>query len=178
MLDAVYEDLVRDGQTLAAVWNKCVRRELLLEKGIRFREDVFGEDIDWVLQLFSHVRTICLLNIRAYAYTQHRTVSRSTRREAPNDLVTIVDDWAGRLDAGGVAHTRAVAGVLAFEYGICMGSLHLLTRENRARMRTLAHLLDWGLDGKTRLIRRFYRIFGCNLTCAAVRLYLAMRRIW
>ena len=177
-LDDVYEDLVRDGHTLAAAWNKCVRRALLLEKDIRFREDVLGEDIDWVLQLFSHVRTICLLNIRAYAYTQHKTVSRSTRAEAPNDLVTIVTDWAGRLAEGGVAHTAAVAGVLAFEYGICMGSHHLLSRENRQRMRQCVHLLDWGLDGKTVLIRRFQKRFGYHPTCLAIRLYLAMRRIW
>lgn len=177
-LDDVYEDLVRDGHTLAAAWNKCVRRELMLEKGIRFREDVLGEDIDWVLQLFSHVRTICLLNIRAYAYTQHRTTSRSTRSDAPNDLVAIVSDWSNRLTGGDVPHTKAVAGVLAFEYGICMGSGHRLNRENRRKMRRNAHLLDLGLDGKTLLIRKFYKIFGYHLTCAAVRLYLALRRVW
>lgn len=177
-LDEVYEDLVRDGHTLAAVWNKCVRRKLMLKKDIRFREDVLGEDIDWVLQLFSHVRTICLLNIRAYAYTQHRTVSRSTRSEAPNDLATIVDDWARRLGKGDIAHTKAAAGVVAFEYGICMGNHHRLSWENKKRMRRNAYLLDWGLDGKTLLIRRFYKILGYDLTCVAVRMYLLMRRIW
>lgn len=177
-LDEVYEDLVRDGHTLAAVWNKCVRRKLMLKKDIRFREDVLGEDIDWVLQLFSHVRTICLLNIRAYAYTQHRTVSRSTRSEAPNDLATIVDDWAQRLGKGDIAHTKAAAGVVAFEYGICMGNHHRLSWENKKRMRRNAYLLDWGLDGKTLLIRRFYKILGYDLTCVAVRMYLLMRRIW
>ena len=177
-LDEVYEDLVRDGHTLAAAWNKCVRRKLMLKKDIRFREDVLGEDIDWVLQLFSHVRTICLLNIRAYAYTQHRTVSRSTRSEAPNDLATIVDDWARRLGKGDIAHTKAAAGVVAFEYGICMGNYHRLSWENKKRMRRNAYLLDWGLDGKTLLIRRFYKILGYDLTCVAVRMYLLMRRIW
>lgn len=177
-LDDVYEDLVRDGHTLAAAWNKCVRRELMMEKGIRFREDTLCEDIDWVLQLFSYVDTICLLNIQAYAYTQHRTTSRSTRSDAPNDLVVIVDDWAKRIADGGVAHTKAVAGVLAFEYGICMGSHHRLSQANRKRMRQSCHLLDWGLDGKTMLIRRFYKRFGYHLTCAAIRLYLILRRIW
>lgn len=177
-LEDIYEDLVRDGHTLAAAWNKCVRRELMLKNSIRFREDVLGEDIDWVLQLFSYAGTICLLNIRAYAYTQHRTVSRSSRSDAPNDLVTIVNDWANRLDLGGIAHHKAVAGVLAFEYGICMGSNHLLNRENRNRMRRNVRLLVCGLDRKTQLIRRFYKVFGYHLTCAAVRLYLLLRRIW
>ena len=177
-LDDVYEDLVRDGHTLAAAWNKCVRRELMTATGIRFREDVLGEDIDWVLQLFSHTETVCLMNLRAYAYTQHRATSRSTRSDAPNDLVTIVDDWAKRLDRGDFARRKAAAGVLAFEYGICMGNVHLLSRESRRRMRSNVRLLEWGLDRKTLMIRRFYRLFGYHLTCAAVRLYLLLRRVW
>lgn len=177
-LDAVYHDLVRDGHTLAAVGNKCVRRDLMLENGISFREDVLGEDIDWVLQLFSHVRTISLLNIRAYAYTQHKSGSRSTRSDGPNDLVSIIYDWAGKIKGGGIAHLDSVAGVLAFQYGICMGNYHLLSKDSRKRMQDNKQLLNWGLDRKTLLIRRFYKIFGYQLTCAAVRFYLTLRRIW
>lgn len=177
-LVAVYPDLVRDGQTLASACNKCVRRSLLTEQGIRFREDILCEDIDWVLQLFSHVQTICLLNLGAYAYTQHKGESRSRHPDAPNDLTVIIQDWEERLAAGNIAHPEAVAGLIAFEYGICMGSHHRLTKENRQRMRRLQHLLEYGLDRKTRLIRRFCGIFGYPLTCLAIRVYLILRRIW
>lgn len=177
-LETVYQDLVADGHTLAAAWNKCVRRQLLVENGVRFREDILCEDIDWVLQLFSFVRTICLVNIQAYAYTQHKTTTRSTRRDAPNDLVAIVSDWAGKLKGENLAHREAVAGVVAFEYGICMGNNHLLSKENKGRMRRSVRLLNFGLDRKTQLIRRFRNLFGYDLTCAAVRLYLILRRIW
>lgn len=177
-LESVYQDLVKDGYTLAAVWNKCVKREVLLNHKICFREDVLAEDIDWVLQLFSHVRTICLLNIQAYAYTQHKTISRSTRTDAPNDLVQIIRDWAGKLETEKVFQAEAVAGVLAFEYGICMGNHHLLSEYSKRYMKNNTHLLDCGLDKKTLLIRNFYHLFGYYLTCAAVRLYLILRRIW
>lgn len=177
-LAEVYADLVRDGHTLAAAWNKCVLRNLLTEKDIRFREDVLCEDIDWVLQLFSHVQTICLLNIRAYAYTQHKAVSRSTRSDAPNDLAAIILDWAARLEAENLSHQDAVAGLIAFEYGICMGSHHRLSREKKRLMRSRVHLLEHGLDGKTQLIRRFCGVLGYRLTCLAIRVYLILRRIW
>lgn len=176
-LEDVYQDLVKDGQTLAAAWNKCVRRELL-ESGIRFREDVLCEDIDWVLQLFSQVQTICLMNLRAYAYTQHKATSRSTRKDAPNDLAVIIADWAQRVRDGDAVHREAVAGVLAFEYGICMGSFHLLCPENRELLRRNISLLDSSLDRKTLLIRRFCGLFGFRLTCLAIRVYLLLRRIW
>ena len=71
-----------------------------------------------------------------------------------------------------------VAGFVAFEYGICMGSFHRLTKEKQQRLRSNASLLEQGLDQKTRLIARFYRLFGFRLTCLAIRVYLLLRRIW
>ena len=171
-LQEVYADLVRDGQTLASACNKCVRRELLTTGRIRFRENIFGEDIDWTLQLFAHGKTLCLLNLDAYAYTQHKGPSRSSHPDAPNDLVTVICDWAQKLTDDGVA------GFVAFEYGICMGSFHRLTKEKQQRLRSNASLLEQGLDQKTRLIARFYRLFGFRLTCLAIRVYLLLRRIW
>lgn len=177
-LHSVYADLVRDGHTLASACNKCVRRALLLAANIRYREDIIGEDIDWVLQLFSHVQTIRLLNLKAYAYTQHREASRSTRADAPNDLVSIVHHWAQRCTRDDLPHTEAVAGLVAFEYGICMGSYHRLSKDKRRLMREHTCLLDHGMDRKTTLILRFYKVFGFSITCLAIRVYLLLRRIW
>lgn len=175
-LGDVYGDLVRDGQTLASACNKCVRRSLMVERGIRFREDVLGEDIDWVLRLFSHVQTICLLNLNAYAYTQHKGESRSRHPDAPNDLIRIVADWAARLDR--LEHRSAVAGLAAFEYGICMGSFHRMSPAGKKTMREHTWLLEYGLDRKTAMISRFEKLCGFRLTCLAIRIYLWLRRIW
>lgn len=177
-LKDIYQDLVKDGQALASACNKCVRRSLMEQRHVLFREDVLGEDIDWVLQLFSNVQTISLLNLDAYAYTQHHTESRSSSKEAPDDLVTVVADWSQRLSRGNVSHARAVAGLVAFEYGICMGSNHLLSPDRRKAMRANEHMLKYGLDKKTKLIFRFYKLFGYSLTCLAIRLYLLLRKIW
>lgn len=177
-LQDVYLDLVRDGQTLASACNKCVRRTLLLTQRILFREDIIGEDIDWVLQVFSHVQTICLLNLDAYNYTQHHSPSRSDHPDAPNDLVTLVREWGAYATGQHAAHPKAVAGLVAFEYGICMGSYHKLRRECKQLLREHVHLLQYGLDKKTKLIAKFHRIFGFSLTCLAIRVYLRLRRIW
>lgn len=177
-LQDVYQDLVRDGQTLASACNKCVRRTLLMTQRILFREDILGEDIDWVLQVFSHVQTICLLNLDAYDYTQHQSPSRSAHPDAPNDLVTIVREWGAYGTGQHAAHPKAVAGLVAFEYGICMGSYHKLSRENKQLLRENVSLLQHGLDRKTKLIQKFYRIFGFALTCLAIRFYLRLRRFW
>lgn len=177
-LQDIYLDLVRDGQTLASACNKCVRRTLLLHQRILFREDIIGEDIDWVLQVFSHVQTVCLLNLDAYAYTQHKSDSRSSHPDAPNDLVAIVREWGAYATRGNIPHAKAVAGLVAFEYGICMGNYHKLSPQCKLLLRENVHLLSYGLDRKTRLIGKFYRIFGFRLTSLTIRIYLRLRRIW
>ena len=173
----VYQDLVRSGQVLASCCNKCIRRELLEQHGIRFLEDVYAEDIDWVIQLFSYGKTICLLNIDAYAYVQHRYISRSNVKEAPNDIVKMIGSWSDRLRTKKLPHARAVAGLIAFEYGICMGNYQYLSPTSRKIMREHEYILKYGLDRKTRLIYRFYRICGFRLTCRAIRFYLFLRKL-
>jgi len=177
-LKDVYMDLVKDGQALASACNKCVCKRLLEKYSIKFLEDTTGEDIDWVLQLFSHAHTICLLNIDAYAYTQHRTDSRSLSKDAPNDLVGIVERWSLLLKQEQVPHWEAVAGMIAFEYGICMGNYHLLSGEKKQALLSHKYLLQYGMDSKTSLIRRFNKVFGYAFTCFAIRVYLTVRRIW
>ena len=177
-LQDVYTDLVADGQALASACNKCVRRELLNQHDIKFVEGLRGEDIDWTLQLFSYVNTICLLNLNAYAYTQHKTESRSTEKDAANDLAIIIFEWAEKLKKGKIKHVRAVAGLVAFEYGICMGNMRNMREDIKKRMLEYTYLLKYGLDRKTKLIYHFYKIMGSNITCMCIRLYLFIRTIW
>ena len=177
-LGDVYQDLVITGQVLASSCNKCIRRELIEEYSIYFLEGVYAEDIDWVIHLFSHVSTICLLNIDGYAYTQHKTVSRSTIKDAPNDIVAMIEKWSYKLSNEKVPHARAVAGFVAFEYGICMGNNQYLSKEKRKVMKQHEYLLKYGLDKKTKYIYKFYSVFGYSLTCLAIRFYLFIRRIW
>ena len=176
-LKEVYETLVSDGQVLASSCNKCVRRSLLEDSHIVFQEGGFAEDIDWVLQLFSHVKSISFLDEISYAYRQHRGYSVSNDRQGPEYQARMVQDWAGRLKRHEVENARAVSGLLAFEYGICLGYSQYLSTEMKQMLREHRYLLEYALDRRTRMIRNFHRIFGLQLTCAAVRFYLFLRRI-
>ena len=176
-LNEIYETLVSDGQVLASSCNKCVRRSLLEEAHIAFQEGGLAEDIDWVLQLFSHVKSISFLDEISYAYRQHKGYSASNDMQGPEYQARMVEDWAARLKRHEVSNTRAVSGLLAFEYGICLGYSHYLSPEMRQMLQDHRYLLEYALDRKTRMIRKFHRLFGLRLTCAAVRFYLFLRRL-
>ena len=175
-MNEIYETLVSNGQILASSCNKCVRRSLLEEAHIAFQEGGLAEDIDWVLHLFSHVKSISFLDEISYAYRQHKGYSVSNDMQGPEYQARMVEDWAARLKRHEVTNTRAVSGLLAFEYGICLGYSYSLSPEMKQMLQDHRYLLEYALDRKTRLIRNFYQIFGLKLTCAAVRFYLFLRR--
>lgn len=176
-LKEVYETLVYDGQVLASSCNKCVRYSLLVEKNIVFQEGGLAEDIDWVLQLFSHVKSISFLDEISYAYRQHKGYSASNDTQGPDYQARMVEDWAARLKRHEVPNARAVSGLLAFEYGICLGYSQFLSPEMKQMLKDHRYLLEYALDRKTCMIKKFHRIFGLRITCAAVRFYLFLRRL-
>ena len=176
-LKEVYETLVSDGQVLASSCNKCVRRMLLEEKHIVFQEGGLAEDIDWVLQLFSYVKSISFLDEISYAYRQHKGYSASNDTQGSEYQARMVEDWAARLKRHEVSNAKAVSGLLAFEYGICLGYSQYLSPEMKRMLKKHRYLLEYALDRKTRMIRKFHQIFGLQLTCAAVRFYLFLRRL-
>lgn len=173
----VYEVLVRDGQVLASACNKCVRRSLLEDACIVFQEGGLAEDIDWVLQLFSHVKSISFLDEISYAYRQHKGYSASNDIQGPEYQARMVEDWAARLNRHEVPNAKAVSGLLAFEYGICLGYSQFLSSEMKQMLKDHRYLLEYALDRKTCMIKKFHRIFGLRITCAAVRFYLFLRRL-
>ena len=150
---------------------------LLEDEHIVFQEGGLAEDIDWVLQLFSHVNSIGFLDEISYAYRQHSGYSASNDSEGPEYQARMVQDWAARLKRREVPNARAVSGLLAFEYGICLGYSQYLSPEMKQMVKEHRYLLEYALDKKTRMIRNFHRIFGLKLTCAAVRFYLFLRRL-
>lgn len=176
-LPDVYEALVKDGQVLASACNKCVRRSMLISHHIEFQEGGYAEDIDWVLQLFSVAETISFINEISYAYRQHRKGSASKNRSGPNYQAKMIEGWAERMIRENISNKKAVAGLLAFEYGICFGYWHHLSAEMKKMMEERQYLLDYALDRKTKMIRRFKKIFGLHLTCTAIRIYLFIRRL-
>lgn len=108
---------------------------------------------------------------------QHKGYSASNDTAGPEYQARMVEDWAARLKRHEVPNARAVSGLLAFEYGICLGYSRYLSAEMKNMLKKHRYLLEYALDKKTRLIRNFHRVFGLKLTCFAVRFYLFLRRL-
>lgn len=177
-VEDVYAVLVQSGQVLASACNKCIAASVLKENHIRFMEGVRAEDVDWALQLFSVAKTIRLLDVAAYGYRQHKTGSASQDLEGPEHQAYMIEHWSAKLKNGHMPNAEAAAGLVAFEYAICMGYDQYLSPKMKAMMRSHQYLLKYGMDKKTIFIKRMHSILGYELTCLVIRFYLFLRRIW
>jgi len=78
-------------------WNKLVRRDLLLQKGIVFDESLYYADAYWAAQLFRRTSSVLLLPNLTYIYEGHSDVGIWAAEKRANALVHSYVVTADRL---------------------------------------------------------------------------------
>lgn len=177
-ISQIYYSLVKDGQALAAVWNKCVKREIVEKNQIFFIENRIAEDIDWVLNLMNYIDSCGVLNLDVYAYRQERegSITFETNKKSLRDLHFMIRKWYGKIQKGEVRHQSQTMGILAFEYAILLGYGHILPkRVRKKKIYPYSFLLKYALDKKSRWIYLFHKVFGSRFTELALYTFFYIR---
>lgn len=137
------EGLLNDEGTRPFAWRLAIRRQLLVESGLRFDEELaFGEDQAFMLELYPQAKTISVISAKPYVYRADRAGSLMAGRfEDPalrcHDHVRIVEHvlrhWkrAGFIDRWG----REI-----FFWAIDFTVADILQLKNPARSQMLIYL--------------------------------------
>lgn len=64
------EELVMAGEFNICAWDKVIKRELLTSNNIRFRKNVYSEDMEWCSLLFKYAETVSVLPEAPHSYRQ------------------------------------------------------------------------------------------------------------
>lgn len=82
-----------------APWVSCVRRRMVVEKGLRFKTGVSAEDFDWALQILNYAQTIGAVNENLYLY-RARAGSISTKASilGVKGLSYAIEHWLDTLN--------------------------------------------------------------------------------
>lgn len=72
--------LMEEGSHFCYLWNKLFRRSIIAEHGVRFQKRfITGQDLDFVLQYYYHVRRCVLTDYAPYLYYSNGTNSLCSR---------------------------------------------------------------------------------------------------
>lgn len=169
--------LFNDGLFPGAAWLVAVKRQLVVSKRIYFIQGIKGEDFDWLMNLFLHVKSIDAVNDSFYIYVKGRkdSVTGTSDIKSIKSLLFIIDEWEHALLNENAVLSDCFRGHLAFIYATALIIYSYLKRSDRkqihSEMERRKHILKYARDNKVRFVWLFVRLFGIGMTAKFLKLY-------
>ena len=174
---------VRGEEFQTSGWSKAVRRDLLNENGISFKEGLLGEDIDWYLDVIRHAKTYAIVDDYLYVYRQRAgSTTKSVGIKNLKDLLWILDKWTKIIigEGGNSYLNQSLSHYLGKTYTsllIIYSSINAKERtEYKQRVKDYSYLLNFDNYPRTRTFRKFYKFFGFEGTVGALKVLLRIRK--
>ena len=164
------------GWWITGACNKAIRRSLLEEWGLYFREGTTAEDVDWTLRLALYAERYAFANVCVFIYRQHgASISHGMTPLKVERLCGNVCECVRQLENADEERAQLLKPFVAYQYGVLLFDTAILSSRQRSRelmeqVRQMRWLLDCGTDGKVRLIRTCCRMFGFSATLGLLRL--------
>lgn len=175
----VLEYLTRYGDLFMSACQKLVRRELLIQNGIRFQKGLLSEDIDWSLAVYMKANAIYASDSPFYCYRQRSgSITTTMNAKSFKDLLYIIVKWKSIIPSADLPERekRVYLGYLCYQYGILMGHICKADYRTRSELKKsmLQHknILRYDVNSKTRKICTLYKYLGFDITSRILFTYI------
>ena len=164
-------------------WTKAVRLSVLRDNGIEFRPGMISEDIDWYLHLMCFAKTYVSTNEAAIIYRQRSgSISHAAKLNSLTDNLWILDNWPKGIKelVPDKKTVNALYKVLAY---YCANDLILysgypsnVSRPYKQQLKDACWLLDYAVTPRAKLVRKFFRILGFDITVVALKILAKLKK--
>lgn len=159
----VFRYLVKDNKAVATAVNKLIKREIITEFDIYFREGIVSEDIDWAVRLFAVSKKIVAVNEQVYVYRKENvnSITHNVSKKSICDLletIKVVIKWANDWDK---EFAETTFSYMAFVYATLYCNIAKYGDPLEfTEVKEYDWLFRYAIDKKTKLVRVIYRLFG------------------
>ncbi len=170
----VVDKLVNADAFFGMAWMKCIRRQLIVDNDLYFKEGIVAEDIDWNYHLYCCAQTIATVDEPFIAYRQREnSVTSALKIKTLTSLLYVLEKWAKQLDTvSDKTLSSALMGSLAKHYSNMLIAYTRIKdkqkKQYNARVKALAWLLLHARSRRPRLMGKVYRVFGFRATVMLV----------
>lgn len=158
-------------------WTKAVKLSILHDNNIEFRPGMISEDIDWYIHLMCFAKTYDSVNEAVVIYRQRPgSISHDSKLNSLTDNLWILEEWPNRINSlVPESKTRtAMMRVMAYYYANDMilfsGYPRKVSKPYKKRFKAQAQLLDYAVTPRALTVRKFYRVFGFDITILLLRI--------
>lgn len=163
--------LVESGLFPGAAWILAVKREVLVQNNISFEEGIFAEDIDWLLNVFSHIDSCGAINNPFYIYRKNRkgSITNNGSLKSVTDVLYSVGKWKLKLQENQFDSVRnSLMGMLSYYYFTALIISGRLDKnqfcEIKMKLCQYSGLLKYGVQKKIKIANILYKLLGIRLT--------------
>lgn len=164
----------------AAAWGKAVRREIIVNNGLRFEKGLLSEDLDYAIGLFLASDKYDYCDIPFYCYRKGRSDSITANIGDKNveSQLYILEKWSAN-DAVPSEYKPYVFAWLSYIYTVAVTYLQNTTGSARSgfvrRFKDLSFVLDYAVCQKAKMSRKLVSVLGVRLTSLIFAIYLKVR---
>ena len=177
---ALLRELVRRDAFFCSCWSKCTRLEILQKNNIEFNENLSCEDMDWYYNVVSFAKSFKVID-KPYVYYRQRenSVTSVFKEKSITDYIYTIKLWKTRFEALPDADEREVMlcslAKLYCNLLISYSANSSLLKKQKKDIFSFKKLLSYNLNPRTKVISRFSKIFGLNITCLILKILQKVR---
>lgn len=154
-------------------WNKVIKRD----KVQKFNERLSCEDMDWFLSTTLDIKTVTAIDKSFVVYRQREgSVTNTIRLKNLLDFIYTIEKWGTESLKLDITEKKkeAIFGALAFYYANLMIVYSRVSdkdkKKEKKNIKALSYVLDYSKDARSLVVKKFYKLFGFELTILALKI--------
>lgn len=163
----------------AAAWNKVVRRTVIEQHAMRFKEGYLSEDMDWCGDLLLHCARFDYYANPFYCYRQQRSgsITHGKKEKLVADKLYMVEKGYAQASTLNLTEKELLASYYAYEYSVLIGvSSGIRNPELIRRMKANQDILRYSVCNKVKKVAMLKHVLGFDLTRLALCFFVRVKR--
>ena len=171
--------LITNGQFISSAWSKMVRKDLLINNNIIFREGVTSEDIEWSGKIILYAESFIYTDISGYVYRQRAesitsTMTRQNIIDLKRNLKYSIRNAKAKLHRSDPLYSVYMAYV-AYQFStllLCAHNVNENMYTEISDMRKYADVMQYSHNKKVRIFNLIRKIIGFHGLYNVAGLYM------
>lgn len=182
--DTAIKSLFKTGLFPGSAWIMALKREFIVKKQLFFKKGIKAEDIDWVINVFTHANFFDAVNDVFYVYNKNRLGSITTTSDVTSveSVMYSVKKWMLILEENPNPINKLLLSYLGYQYITSYVTFAGVTDEFKKKLlpelKQYKSILKYEKDGKGLICRIIITVFGIKIGSSILRrTYLIINKI-
>ena len=174
--------LLENDLFVASAWNKCVRRQFILENNLFFKKGIRSEDMDWCGRILYLMPSMTCYNKKPYIYRQQVSGSITASVDTIHicDILQMIRSALTISDKLNLKEKKIFLSFFAVQYLTLLFNINSDKFHNfpdlHIEVKDLRSILQNDLNYKVKVANKFMKLFGFNLTSKLLHQYVSIKR--